>query len=107
MLSSRILGQQSWTDRGDVKDLRAAFADWDPIYAPLLKPLTRRSFGGCSIEPRCHAVAPLYAAVTLLGDADSPDSSPVMAPPGAAQALEDGGQKLDKYVSQQNEAMWQ
>jgi hypothetical protein len=21
---------ESWTDRGDVKDLRAAFADWDP-----------------------------------------------------------------------------
>ncbi|MDG4825478.1 FAD-dependent monooxygenase [Asanoa sp. WMMD1127] len=77
--------RESWTDRGDPAELRAAFAGWDPVVRSLVDALDaplkwalfdRLPFGRWSKGP-----------VTLLGDACHP-----MLPygaQGAAQAIED------------------
>ncbi len=77
---------ESWTDRGDVKDLRAAFADWDPKLRAIIETMDETFIWGLFDR----APLPRWSAgrVTLLGDACHP-MLPFMAQ-GAAQALEDG-----------------
>ena len=77
---------ESWTDRGDVKDLRAAFADWDPKLRAIIETMEETFIWGLFDR----APLPRWSAgrATLLGDACHP-MLPFMAQ-GAAQALEDG-----------------
>jgi salicylate hydroxylase len=77
--------RESWTDRGDVAELRAAFAGWHPVVGGIIdaldRPLKWALFDRLPF-PRWSA-----GAVTLLGDACHP-----MLPygaQGAAQAIED------------------
>ncbi|MEV0719224.1 FAD-dependent monooxygenase [Asanoa sp. NPDC050611] len=77
--------RESWTDRGDPAEVRAAFADWDPVVRAIVDaldaPLKWALFDREPI-PRWSK-----GAVTLLGDACHP-----MLPygaQGAAQAIED------------------
>jgi len=77
--------QESWTDHGDPAELRAAFADWDPVVRALIDaldaPLKWALFDRLPF-PRWSK-----GPVTLLGDACHP-----MLPygaQGAAQAIED------------------
>ena len=87
VLSSRILGQSdSWTDRGDVKDLRAAFVDWDPNLRAIIETIDETFIWG--LFDRTSLPRWSVGRVTLLGDAAHP-MLPFMAQ-GAAQALEDG-----------------
>ena len=46
---------ESWTDRGNVDDLRAAVANWDPYLQAIIATIRRRSFGGYSTGPHCRA----------------------------------------------------
>ena len=77
--------RESWTDRGDVAELHAAFAGWHPVVGGIIdaldRPLKWALFDRLPF-PRWSA-----GAVTLLGDACHP-----MLPygaQGAAQAIED------------------
>jgi salicylate hydroxylase len=77
--------RESWTDRGDVAELRAAFAGWHPTVTAIIEalddPLKWALFDRDPL-PRWSA-----GAVTLLGDACHP-----MLPygaQGAAQSIED------------------
>ena len=78
--------KESWTDPGDVNELRAAFADWDPHLRPVIDTIDE------TFVWALHDRAPLQrwsaGRVTLLGDACHP-MLPFMAQ-GASQALEDG-----------------
>jgi salicylate hydroxylase len=78
--------RESWTDRGDVKDLRAAFVGWDPILRAIIDTIDETFIWGLFDR----APLPRWSAgrVTLLGDACHP-MLPFMAQ-GAAQALEEG-----------------
>jgi 2-polyprenyl-6-methoxyphenol hydroxylase-like FAD-dependent oxidoreductase len=78
--------RESWTDRGNLADVKAAYADWHPQIGAIL---------GAADETFIWALfdrAPLprwsSGRVTLLGDACHP-MLPFMAQ-GAAQAIEDG-----------------
>ncbi|HET7377618.1 MAG TPA: FAD-dependent monooxygenase [Anaerolineae bacterium] len=77
---------ESWTDRGDVKDLRAAFADWDPNLRAIIETIDETFIWG--LFDRTPLPRWSVGRVTLLGDAAHP-MLPFMAQ-GAAQALEDG-----------------
>ena len=78
--------RESWTDRGDVKGLRAAFSDWDPNLRAIIETIDETFIWGLFDRgPLPHWSV---GRVTLLGDAAHP-MLPFMAQ-GAAQALEDG-----------------
>jgi len=77
---------ESWTDRGDVKDLRAAFADWDPNLRAIFETIDETFIWG--LFDRAPLPCWSVGRVTLLGDAAHP-MLPFMAQ-GAAQSLEDG-----------------
>jgi len=77
---------ESWTDRGDVKDLRAAFIDWDPNVRAIIETVDETFIWG--LFDRAPLPRWSVGRVTLLGDAAHP-MLPFMAQ-GAAQALEDG-----------------
>jgi len=77
---------ESWTDRGDVKDLHAAFADWDPNLRAIIETIDETFIWG--LFDRTPLPRWSVGHVTLLGDAAHP-MLPFMAQ-GAAQALEDG-----------------
>jgi 2-polyprenyl-6-methoxyphenol hydroxylase-like FAD-dependent oxidoreductase len=47
--------RESWTDRGDVKDLRAAFFNWDQNLCAIIETIDETFIWGCSIELPCHA----------------------------------------------------
>jgi salicylate hydroxylase len=78
--------RESWTDRGDVKDLRAAFVDWDPNLRAIIETIEETFIWG--LFDRAPLASWSMGRVTLLGDACHP-MLPFMAQ-GAAQALEDG-----------------
>jgi len=77
---------ESWTDRGDVNDLRAVFADWDPKLRAIIETIDETFIWG--LFDRAPLQRWSAGRVTLLGDAAHP-MLPFMAQ-GAAQALEDG-----------------
>ena len=77
---------ESWTDRGDVKDLHAAFTDWDPSVRAIIETVDETFIWG--LFDRAPLPRWSVGRVTLLGDAAHP-MLPFMAQ-GAAQALEDG-----------------
>jgi salicylate hydroxylase len=78
--------RESWTDRGDVKDLRAAFVGWDPDLRAIIDTVDETFIWG--LFDRAPLPRWSVGRVTLLGDACHP-MLPFMAQ-GAAQALEDG-----------------
>jgi salicylate hydroxylase len=78
--------RESWTDRGNVKDLRAAFTDWDPNLRAIIEAIDETFIWG--LFDRAPLPRWSVGPVTLLGDAAHP-MLPFMAQ-GAAQALEDG-----------------
>jgi salicylate hydroxylase len=78
--------RESWTDRGEAADLRAAFADWDPLVREILKTVDETFIWGLFDRPPLPRWS--VGRVTLLGDACHP-MLPYMAQ-GAAQSLEDG-----------------
>ncbi|HEY6834480.1 MAG TPA: FAD-dependent monooxygenase [Pseudolabrys sp.] len=78
--------RESWTDRGDPDDLRAAFADWAPELRALFAEVEETFIWG--LFDRAPLPRWSVGRVTLLGDACHP-MLPYMAQ-GAAQALEDG-----------------
>ena len=78
--------RESWTDRGDVKDLRAAFVGWDPNLRTIIETIDETFIWG--LFDRTPLPRWSVSQVTLLGDAAHP-MLPFMAQ-GAAQALEDG-----------------
>jgi 2-polyprenyl-6-methoxyphenol hydroxylase-like FAD-dependent oxidoreductase len=78
--------RESWTDRGDVKNLRAAFADWDSNLRAIFEAIDETFILG--LFDRAPLSRWSVGRVTLLGDACHP-MLPFMAQ-GAAQALEDG-----------------
>ena len=78
--------RESWTDRGDVKDLRAAFVGWDLNLRAIIETIDETFIWG--LFDRTPLPRWSVGQVTLLGDAAHP-MLPFMAQ-GAAQALEDG-----------------
>jgi salicylate hydroxylase len=77
---------ESWTDRGHVDDLRAAFSSWDPYLRAIIETIEETFIWG--LFDRVPLPRWSVGRVTLLGDACHP-MLPFMAQ-GAAQALEDG-----------------
>jgi salicylate hydroxylase len=77
---------ESWTDRGDVRDLRAAFVDWDPNLRAIIETIDETFIWG--LFDRAPLPRWSMGRVSLVGDACHP-MLPFMAQ-GAAQALEDG-----------------
>lgn len=77
---------ESWTDRGDVNDLRAGFADWDPKLRAIIDSIEETFIWG--LFDRAPLKNWSVGRVTLLGDSCHP-MLPYIAQ-GAAQALEDG-----------------
>jgi salicylate hydroxylase len=77
---------ESWTDRGEVADVLARYADWHPLVRELIGAFSETFIWAL------HDRAPLpswsRARITLLGDACHPMLP--MAAQGAAQAIEDG-----------------
>lgn len=78
--------KESWTDPGDVNELRAAFADWDPNLRPVVDAMDETFVW--ALHDRLPLPRWSAGRVTLLGDACHP-MLPFMAQ-GASQALEDG-----------------
>ena len=78
--------RESWTERGDIADARAAFAGWHPQVRAILGSVEETFVWGLFDR----APLPRWTAgrVALLGDACHP-MLPFMAQ-GAAQAIEDG-----------------
>jgi salicylate hydroxylase len=76
---------ESWTERGDIRDARAAFAGWHPQVRRILGAVDKTFVWALFDRPplECWTVG----RVTLLGDACHP-MLPFMAQ-GAAQAIED------------------
>jgi salicylate hydroxylase len=79
--------RESWTDRGDVGALRAAYAGWDPAVGGILDALEVTLKWALFDRPPLPRWS--VGRVTLLGDACHP-MLPYMAQ-GAAQAIEDAG----------------
>jgi 2-polyprenyl-6-methoxyphenol hydroxylase-like FAD-dependent oxidoreductase len=77
---------ESWTDRGDVNDLRDGFADWDPQLRAIIDAIEETFIWG--LFDRAPLQHWSVGRVTLLGDSCHP-MLPYIAQ-GAAQALEDG-----------------
>jgi salicylate hydroxylase len=77
---------ESWTDRGDVNDLRIGFADWDPQLRAIIDAIEETFIWG--LFDRAPLKNWSIGRVTLLGDSCHP-MLPYIAQ-GAAQALEDG-----------------
>ncbi|HEY3291193.1 MAG TPA: FAD-dependent monooxygenase [Anaerolineae bacterium] len=78
--------KESWTDRGDVADLRAAYEGWHPQVRDILKEVNETFIWALlDRKPMEHWSV---GRVTLLGDACHP-MLPFMAQ-GSAQAIEDG-----------------
>lgn len=77
---------ESWTDRGDVNDLRIRFANWDPYLRAIIDSIEETFIWG--LFDRAPLKQWSVGRVTLLGDSCHP-MLPYMAQ-GAAQALEDG-----------------
>jgi salicylate hydroxylase len=77
--------RESWTDPGDVAELRAAYADWYPAVCGMLDALIATS--KWALFDRSPLPRWSFGRVTLLGDACHP-MLPYMAQ-GAAQATED------------------
>ena len=77
---------ESWTDRGDVNDLRSGFADWDPKLRAIIDSIEETFIWG--LFDRAPLKNWSVGRVTLLGDSCHP-MLPYIAQ-GAAQALEDG-----------------
>jgi salicylate hydroxylase len=77
---------ESWTDRGDIADVRTAYKDWHPQVRGILES-ANEVFIWALLD---RAPLPRWSVgrVTLLGDACHP-MLPFMAQ-GAAQAIEDG-----------------
>jgi salicylate hydroxylase len=73
---------ESWTDHGNVKDLRAAFTDWDPNVRAIIETVDEAFW-----ELFDRAPLPRWSVgrVTLLGDAAHP-MLPFMGPRGSAGA---------------------
>jgi salicylate hydroxylase len=78
--------RESWTDRGDVNDLRIGFADWDPQLRAIIDSIEETFIWG--LFDRAPLEKWSVGRVTLLGDSCHP-MLPYIAQ-GAAQALEDG-----------------
>jgi salicylate hydroxylase len=78
--------RESWSDRGDPSDLRAAFADWAPEIRAIFAEVEETFIWG--LFDRAPLPRWSVGRVTLLGDACHP-MLPYMAQ-GAAQAMEDG-----------------
>lgn len=78
--------RESWSDRGDPADLRAAFAGWAPQLRAVFAEVEETFIWG--LFDRAPLPHWSVGRVTLLGDACHP-MLPYMAQ-GAAQALEDG-----------------
>jgi 2-polyprenyl-6-methoxyphenol hydroxylase-like FAD-dependent oxidoreductase len=78
--------RESWTDRGDVNDLRVGFADWDPQLRAIIDTIEETFIWG--LFDRAPLQNWSVGRVTLLGDSCHP-MLPYIAQ-GAAQALEDG-----------------
>jgi 2-polyprenyl-6-methoxyphenol hydroxylase-like FAD-dependent oxidoreductase len=78
--------RESWTDRGDVADARAAFEGWHPQLHAILGEVDETFVWALFDRPPLEHWS--SGRVTLLGDACHP-MLPFMAQ-GAAQALEDG-----------------
>ncbi|HEX3440146.1 MAG TPA: FAD-dependent monooxygenase [Pseudolabrys sp.] len=78
--------RESWTDRGDPNELRAAFAAWAPELRAVFAEVEETFIWG--LFDRAPLPRWSVGRVTLLGDACHP-MLPYMAQ-GAAQALEDG-----------------
>ena len=77
---------ESWTDRGDVNDLRNGFANWDPKLRAIIDAIDETFIWG--LFDRAPLQHWSVGRVTLLGDSCHP-MLPYIAQ-GAAQALEDG-----------------
>ncbi len=77
---------ESWTDRGDIEEVRALYAGWHPIVRTLLGSVEETFIWALHDRP----ALPRWSTgrCTLLGDACHP-MLPMMAQ-GAAQAIEDG-----------------
>jgi salicylate hydroxylase len=85
VVEERTWTRESWTDRGDVAELRAAFAGWHPVVAGIVDALDAPL--KWALLDRAPLPAWSRGMVTLLGDAAHP-----MLPfgaQGAAQAIED------------------
>jgi salicylate hydroxylase len=78
--------EESWTKAGEIEDLCAAFADWDPYLRAIIVTIRETFIWG--LFDRTPLPRWSVGRVTLLGDACHP-MLPFMAQ-GAAQALEDG-----------------
>ena len=79
-------GRESWTDRGDVEEARAAFDGWHPQVRGILAAVDETFVWALFDRPPLDRWS--RGRVTLLGDACHP-MLPFMAQ-GAAQAIEDG-----------------
>jgi salicylate hydroxylase len=78
--------RESWTERGDIAEARAAFADWHPQLGAILAAVEETFIWG--LFDRAPLPRWTGPRVALLGDACHP-MLPFMAQ-GAAQAIEDG-----------------
>jgi len=78
--------RESWTERGDIADARAAFAAWHPQVRAILDAVEETFIWGLFDRPPLPRWT--VGRATLLGDACHP-MLPFMAQ-GAAQAIEDG-----------------
>jgi salicylate hydroxylase len=78
--------RESWTERGDIADARAAFAGWHPQVRAILGSVEETFIWG--LFDRAPLPHWTVGRATLLGDACHP-MLPFMAQ-GAAQAIEDG-----------------
>lgn len=77
---------ESWVQRGDPDDLRAIYANWDPMLRSILEAVSETFMWG--IFERAPLARWSVGRITLLGDACHA-MQPHMAQ-GAAQAIEDG-----------------
>ena len=78
--------EESWTARGDIADVRAAYRNWHPQVRGILDSASETFV--CALFDRTPLPRWSSGRVTLLGDACHP-MLPFMAQ-GAAQAIEDG-----------------
>ena len=79
---------ESWTEHGDLEELRRAFSDWHPMIQALLNAAPVESLFKWALFDRQPMPSWGRGRTTLLGDACHP-TLPFMAQ-GAAMAIEDG-----------------